>query len=159
MMARCCGLALGIAIALAHSPAVSAQDYFSRGEVDRPKRLVPGERTRKEKVLLYSMAGATLAAAGLATGFALHSRSKANDVSTTGTHTGLIYTQSREDTRDSSVQSRGIASATFAVSGALLVTTTVLFVATHPDPVEAQSAAASIAPTRGGALVTSAWSF
>lgn len=143
-------------------------DYFGK---DRPKDeltyRVDRSRTKKQRVVIASLLGGSLVFAGLGLYFHLDSRDKADELSAAGSHTGQVWTQEREDTRNSGRTSGRLAIGGYVLGGALMIAAGVALVMTQPgselvkvdDSATKPAVPVSIAPVRGGAIVGKGWVF
>tara|TARA_R110002096_G_scaffold299503_2_gene494012 strand:- start:84837 stop:85328 length:492 start_codon:yes stop_codon:yes gene_type:complete len=154
-----------IAGAIVALPAAASADggYFSNGD----KQLViqqAGKRSSNEKIALYSLLGATVVTGAVGTYYLLDSQSISNDLSASGLHTLRTWDAEREDTRLDGERSGTIATVTLGISGAFAAATLVTFIITRPDTKPGYQdwqtqTMPSIAPTRGGLVMTQGWSF
>jgi hypothetical protein len=165
---RPCLAALALLLALGWAAPAGAQDYFSgageplRFEVDRP-------RERSDKILMASLFGGSVLLGGVGLLFHLDSQRKSSEVSAVaGRHTGRIYTEELDDTRRAALRSRTFAIVGYSMSGALLLSTFVVYLVTDPgretitvgDQLAPTPAARlMVEPVPGGALVGGQWTF
>ncbi len=148
---------------LALPVAARADGYFSKGE----KRLVfqeEGERSRTEKITLLSLAGGMLLTGAVGTYYLLDSQSLSDEVSASGMHTLKTWNQELEDTRLDAIRSGKVATVALGMSGALAAATIVTYIITQPDAEVGYQDwqtknMPSIAPTRGGLVMSKGWSF
>ena len=137
--------------------------YFSKGE----KQLVfeeEGERTRTEKITLLSLGGATILAGAVGTYYLLDSQTLSDEISASGMHTLKTWDQDLEDTRLDALRSSKIATVALGMSGAFAAATIVAYIITQPDTEVGYQDwqtknVPSIAPTRGGLVMSQGWSF
>jgi hypothetical protein len=143
-------------------------DYFAEQTKTPLTYRVEGTRTRNQKIVLLSLAGATVVAGGLAGYFHLESKHASDDVTEkSGEHSGRTYTPEVDARRQEGVDARTRAIAMYVVGGALLATTLVYYIATSPDDeirayessTTGRVAAPFLAPVEGGAIAGKAWSF
>jgi hypothetical protein len=154
-----------IAGAMVVLPTAASADggYFSQGE----KRLVvkkDGERTSPQKTTLYSLVGATVLTGAIGTFYLLDSQSISNELSASGLHTLKTWDRELEDSRLDGVRSSKIATVTLGMSGAFAAATIVTYIITQPDSTIAYQDwqtknMPSLAPTRGGLVMSQGWSF
>ncbi len=137
--------------------------YFSKGE----KQLVfkeAGSRSRTEKITLLSLAGATLLTGAVGTYYLFDSQTLSDEISASGMHTLKTWDQGLEDTRLDAIRSSKIATVSLGMSGAFAAATIVTYMITQPDTKVGYQdwqtkAVPSIAPTRGGLVMSQGWSF
>ncbi|RMH41686.1 MAG: hypothetical protein D6689_10355 [Deltaproteobacteria bacterium] len=143
-------------------------DYFSEQGQKPLTYWVEPPRTRGQKIVLASLAGATLAAGGLGLYFHLESKRASDEVSRfSGDHSGLVYTDEVDRRRRDALDNRTRAIAMYATGGVLLVGTVAYFIWTSPDPVErsyaddAEEAGRQTwwTPVPGGAVAGASWTF
>lgn len=155
-------------LALAWAGPARAQQqpgYFQQGGTDSLVFKVDRERNTRQRVLIASLFGASILFGGVGVLFHIDSRNKSDEVSTdAGRHSGRIYTEELEDTRQAAIRSRNLTIASYSVGAGFLVGTFIAYLLTDPgqETVRVGTEAASrvmVAPTRGGALVGGAWSF
>jgi hypothetical protein len=115
------------------------------------------------KVALLAGGSVLFGAVGLY--FHYDSRSVSDEVSA-HKFTGRPWTQDRQDLYDEANRSASIATVSYAIGGALLLTTAVFYMVTAPEqqtmdinPHTNAKPTALITPTRGGALVGTGWRF
>ena len=165
------GLVVAIVVAsgtLAPTSAVAEEDYFT-GQKRAPLTYrVDGDRTRDQRLVLASLAGATLIAAGVGVIFHLRSRDATAEVEAfSGEHTNLIYTPYLDGRRDDAERQGTIASVSYSVAGAFLIGTVVTFIVTSPpDRIveygtegKASERSAWLVPIEGGVLGGASWSY
>lgn len=150
-------LAAGALVAALALPA-RADDYFSQEEeitfeIDR-------SRSRGERITVASLLGGAVVAGGVGVLFTLDAADKADEVSATGKHSGLVYTPEREETRRDAIRSRRFAIAGYAVGGGLLVAGITAFILTDPGTeTMLVSSRTALVPTDGGFFAARSWSF
>ncbi len=125
--------------------------------------VIPGERSAENKLLLGSLAGASLIAGALGAYFHLDSRSASDDVSASK-FTGHAWTTDDQDLVDRADRSRSRAIVGYSVGGALLIGAAVAFIVTEPKAETTVirphgRGSPSVAPTEGGAVLGGMWSF
>lgn len=157
----------GAGPAVAQDDGGGGVDYFSEQKKTPLTYRMEGERTRKHKIVILSLAGGTLLTAGLAVYFHLQSDEASDDVTQlSGDHSGLIYTQEIDDRRQDAIDNRNLATGMYIVSGAVLVSTVVAFILTTPDDEILEygssgdsqvSTAPYVAPIEGGLMVGKTW--
>lgn len=159
-------LALALTLALAGAGRAHAQqDYFQSGSSDAFTFVVDRERTTEQRVLIASLFGGSVLFGAIGVVFHIDSKNKSDEVSTdSGRHSGRIYTEDLEDTRQAAVRSRNLTIASYALGGGFLVGTFIAYLLTDPgeETVHVGTEAAArlrVEPTDGGALVGGAWSF
>jgi hypothetical protein len=164
---------LASAVAVAGSVrTASAQDYFGDDAPDDKIQFrtdIP--RTTEQRIVIASLFGGAALFGGLGLLFHLDSRSKSDEVSAAGEHTGLIYDPSLEDTRKGALRSRTLAIVGYSLGGALVIAGAVALYLTEPgtrvvtvgeekdEPKPANPVPVSIVPIEGGAMVGGSWSF
>lgn len=147
-----------LALALATPATASAQSVSG----DAISFKIEKERTRRQKITLISLGGAALVFGAVGLGFNLDSRSKSDEVSRAGAHTGLVWTAEREDTRQAAIRSRNVAIGGYAVGGGLALATAIYYIVTDPGEKEVSyepGAPVAVVPVDGGAMVGARWSF
>jgi hypothetical protein len=151
-------------------PACADTDYF--GE-DAPTQDISFRtdipRTRTQRIVIASLFGGAAVFGGLGLAFHLDSRSKSDEVSALGEHTGRIWDAAHEDTRASAETSRTLAIVGYSLGGALVIAGAVALYVTEPGTTivtvgteraaPAPTVPVSLVPVRGGAVVGGAWSF
>ncbi|HTM21975.1 MAG TPA: hypothetical protein VL172_15745 [Kofleriaceae bacterium] len=128
-------------------------------------------RTTRQRILLAGLFGGAVVMGGVGLGFHLDSRSKSDQVSAVGDHTGRVYTAEVDDTRRAALRSRTLAIVGYSAGGALLLAGIITYFVTQPGsdvvtvgkPKNATPppppVPVTIAPLPGGALAQAAWSF
>ena len=159
--------ALVLLLAVGWAAPAPAQDYFAgageplRFEVDRPRK-------KSDKILMASLFGGSVLFGGVGLLFHLDSQRKSSDVSAkAGRHTGRLYTDELDDTRRAALRSRTFTIIGYSVSGALLVSTFVVYLITDPGTEtitvghqqSSPAARVMVEPLPGGALVGGQWTF
>lgn len=161
-------IAAAVCVALGVVGPAHGDEYF-QGDADPVTFRLELSRTRTQNIALLSVFGGSVVFAGAALAFHLDSRSKADDVSATGSHTGDVYTAELEDRRRDAIRSRNLAIGGYAIAGGLAVAGIVLVFVTDPGtqayrygpngeliPVGAHNL---VVPVDGGALIGRAWEF
>jgi hypothetical protein len=162
------------ALAVAAAPSVAhAQDYFGG---DAPPEEITYRtdkpRTRNQRILLAGLFGGAALFGGAGLAFNLDSRSKSNQVSAVGDHTGRVYTDDVDDTRRGALRSRTLAIVGYSAGGACLIAGVIAFFVTEPStevvtvgkdknkpPTPTPTVPMSVTPLPGGGMVGAAWSF
>jgi len=158
-----------LSLAWRPGPALAGGDYF--GE-DAPEDQITfrkyKERTNKQRLFVGALLGGAVLFGGVGVYFNLDARSKSDEVSVVGSHTGQIYTQELEDTRSGALSSRNFAIASYSVGGLFLIGAAVAFYMTDPGsevltvgnekPPE-PAVPVTVAPIPGGAVVGGTWRF
>lgn len=147
---------------IALSLALLAAPHTAAGQsADDISFKVDKERSSGNKIALAALGGTAALFTGVGVLFTLDSQSKADEVNSGGQHTGLVWTQEREDTRESALRSRNIAIATYSIGGAVLLATAVFFIVTDPgeEVVVYNSRGPTVTPIEGGAIVGAHWSW
>ena len=166
--ARRIAAAAAVSVALGVVRPASGDDYF-QADPDPVTFRLELERTRTQNIALLSLFGGSVVFAGAALAFHLDSRSKADDVSATGSHTGHVYTTELDDRRRAAIRSRNLAIGGYAIASGLAVAGIVLVFVTDPGtqgyrygpngemiPVGPHNL---VVPVAGGALIGRAWEF
>jgi hypothetical protein len=166
-------LILAALLAVAAPTAARAQtDYFGG---DAPPEDITfrtdKSRTTRQRILIAGLFGGAAVMGGVGLGFHLDSRSKSDQVSAVGDHTGRIYTPEVDDTRRAALRSRTLAIVGYGAGGALLVAGVIAYFVTEPgtrvvtvgkhkqDQPPPPPVPVSVAPLPGGAMAAAAWSF
>jgi hypothetical protein len=118
----------------------------------------PGERSRDNKLMLGGLAGAAALAGGIGLYFHLDSRDAVDQVSA-NIPTGKPWTPARADLVERAESSRTNAIVAYSIGGAILTGAIVAFIVTEPASETSVIRTTSIVPARGGAVVTTGWSF
>ncbi len=149
-------------VALATSGlAFADQEYFSDGK----KQLVfreEGERSKNEKVVLFSLAGTALLTGAVSTYYALDSRDLSDKVSATQFHTGTSWTAGRQNIYDDALRSRNIALVSLGLSASFVMATIVTYLVTEPDEklgYQDWQTRLVAKPTKDGFILGQGWSF
>jgi hypothetical protein len=152
---------LGLAILTQFHLASADQGYFSDGK----KQLTfkeEGSRSKNERITLYSLFGSAVLVGAVATFYTLDSRSQSDEVSASGYHTGLVWTDELEDTRKDALRSRTIAQVTGGIAGGLLLAGIAAYIITEPDEeigYQDWQTRSFAAPTSDGFVVGQGWTF
>lgn len=159
--------ALAVALAVLLGPTVARADDAApmTFEVDK-------ERTTRDKLMIASFGAGALVFGGIGLLFHLDSRAKSDEVSASGRHTGLTYTDAVDDTRRDALRSRNLTIASYGIGAGLLVTTFVVYLVTDPGtetitldgaqaagPAGPPAMAIGLEPVAGGAIATGGWRF
>jgi hypothetical protein len=160
---------LFVAFPSAHA---DSNDYFGKDAPDEHISFqVDKSRTKKQKIVIASLAAGAVVFGGTGLLFHLDSRSAANEVGAVGLHTGMTYTPELDDTRSRAYSSRTFAIVGYSVGGAFVVATVVALIVTQPgserytvgsDEDESSPPVVSgltVVPAVGGAYVGGTWSF
>lgn len=175
-MVRLSALVVAAAVAVVGAGPAAAQDdgagrldYFSEQKKTPLTYRMEGERSKKQRIIILSLAGATLLTTGLAVYFHLESDEASGDVTRlSGDPSNLIYTQEVDDRRQEAIDNRNFATGMYVVSGALLLSTVVAFIVTSPDDELHEygtsgdsrvSTAPYVAPIEGGLMVGKVWAY
>lgn len=122
----------------------------------------PLDRTIGNKVLLGSVLGAGLLVGGLGIKWHLDSRSAADEVAADVT-TGRSWTQADVAQVDKADDAATKAKVAYGIGGALVIAAVVMFIVTDPGSettvIKANTVTPTLAPTPGGAMFGSSWSF
>jgi hypothetical protein len=129
----------------------------------RPREIVvdiPGVRPTQTKLMLYSLAAATVIAGGVGLYYHLDSRDAANSVSRQ-VFEGETWTADRQALFEQGERSRGRAAIWYTAGGLFLTGTVVALIVTEPKSERQviRPRHAGIAPTPGGAIAGAGWSF
>src|SRR5690606_24797840 len=117
---------LGLALASSAARPALAQ------ELEPMTFEIARERSKRVKITLAALAGSALVVAGIGALFHLDSRDKSDEVSTSGPHTGRLYTAAVDDTRRAALRSRNLTRVSYGLAGGLLVSVLVVYIATDP---------------------------
>ena len=166
VFATVCGL---LCPALSPGPALAGGDYF--GE-DAPEDQITfrkyKERSNRQRLIIGALFGGAALFGGVGLYFNFDARSKSDEVSVVGNHTGLTYTQDLEDTRTGALRSRNVAIASYSVGGLFLIGAIVAFYLTDPgsevvsvgdEEPPGPTVPVTVAPIPGGAVVGGTWRF
>ena len=122
-----------LCLGASHAEA-SPIDYFGNDRPkDRVEYRVPGERTPRQKAVVYSLLGATAVSTAVGVGFHLNSDSIAKDLEAVGRHTGGTWTAAREDRRRDGERSGTVAIVGYAAAAGFLVATLTALYLTAPE--------------------------
>jgi hypothetical protein len=129
----------------------------------RPREIVvdiPGVRPTQTKLMLYSLAAASVIAGGIGLYYHLDSRSAANTVSRS-LFSGETWTQDRQDRLEEGERSKTRAAVAYTVGGLFVTGTIIALILTEPksERTVIRPRHAGIAPTPGGAVAAAGWSF
>lgn len=152
---------LALVLFASGSVAHAEEEYFSDGK----KQLAfneEGERSKNEKVLLLSLAGAAVVTGGVGAYFARDSQTLSNEVSATQFHTGEAWSKSHQATYDDALSSRTLSLVSLGISATLVLGTIAAYVITQPDETVGYrdwQTRLQATPVEGGAVVGQGWSF
>jgi hypothetical protein len=118
------------------------------------------ERSKRNIYLLSGMAVGGAVVGMLGVYFHMDARS-ANDDVAASKFTGTAWTAERQETYDRAYGSGVTAGVLYGVGGGLLLATAIAYIVTEPkaENIIIHPHTATIAPTRGGAVVGTGWSF
>jgi hypothetical protein len=167
-------LLAAVVVAVAAAPTrAHAQDYF--GGDTPPEEITfrtDKPRSRGQRILLASLFGGAALAGGIGLVFHLDSRSKSNQVSAVGDHTGRVYDEEVDATRRGALRSRTAAIVGYGVGGAALIAGVIAWFVTEPGtevvtagkdkdtkPPPPTAPPVSLAPLPGGVLASAGWTF
>ena len=171
IFAAVAGVLLGPSVApeLAHA---DTNDYFGEDAPDEHiSYQIDKSRTKKQKIILASLAAGSVVFAGVGLLFHLDSQRASNDVAAIGAHTGKVYSPEVDETRDRAFSSRTYAIVGYGIGGAFAIATVVALIVTQPGsqrytvgsqeetPPPPVVSHLSVAPMAGGAYVGGTWSF
>jgi hypothetical protein len=122
------------------------------------KVVTPGERSRNNKLMIGGTFGAAVIVGAIGGYFHLDSRDASNQVSSS-IPTGKPWTPARAELVDRAESSRSAAIVAYSVGGAIVVGAIVAYIMTEPKSETSVIRTTAIAPTDGGAVVTTGWSF
>jgi hypothetical protein len=123
------------------------------------------DRSTANLTALVALGGS--GAIATAIGLVFHLRSNnARDEVASDRFTGEVWTADRQAAYDRAHSSSIVAGALYGIGGALLLSTAIVYIATDPEPEYitinphvSPKPTATVAPTRGGAMVGGTWSF
>ena len=156
------------------TPTVAhAQDYFgSEAPPDDIAFRTDKPRTRNQRIALASLFGGAALFGGVGLAFHLDSRSKSDQVSAVGEHTGRVYTEDVDATRRGALRSRTLAMVGYGVGAACLTAAVITLFVTQPGtevvtvgkdkkkpPPPTVPVPMSVTPLPGGGMVAAAWTF
>lgn len=153
---------IAAALAIIPSPA-SAQDggYFTKGETQLTYHR-EGSRSTNEKIVVASIFGTSLLAAGIGTYYLRDSNRLSDSLSASGTHTGKAWSAQLEQTRKDAVQAGTFAKVGYGLTFALVLAGIVTYIVTEPDEEVAYQdwqTRSFVIPSQDGVLAGRAWSF
>ncbi|MBL4632779.1 MAG: hypothetical protein JKY56_02845 [Kofleriaceae bacterium] len=146
--------------------AHAQEGYFSKEATTVPV-VQKGSRTSKERTVIVSLLGASVAVAALGTYYALDAKSLSDQVSASQRHTNRAWSQRRDDIHSDSERSAKIAQVTLGISSALFLGVIATYIITSPDDLvserELQSKLQSLPSLsisrEGGMLVRQTWAY
>lgn len=145
-----------------NDPAASDMPGIRRGR-DIVVRYTPS-RSAKNITTLAIIGGSALLLGGIGLYYHFDSRSASDSVEAIK-FSGEPWTAAHQADYDRAHSSATLATAMYGIGGALLVTTAIIYMVTEPKQIEtvisphSNAKHALVAPTRGGALVGTWWSF
>jgi hypothetical protein len=122
---------------------------------------IPGERSKNNKIVLASIAGAAVLAGAIGLYFHLDSRSATSSVEAS-TPTGEAWTPAHDALVERAERSSARAGVAYGVGGAILLGAIVTYIATHPKGTQQiiqPSRMTTFVPAPGGGVVGSVWRF
>jgi hypothetical protein len=152
---------LALVVLTSSSLALADEEYFSDGK----KQLAfneEGERSKDQKVVLFSLAGAAVVTGALGAYFARDSQKLSDEVSATQFHTGVAWSKAHQDTYDDALTSRKVALVTLGISASFVLGTIVTYVITEPDEkvgYQDWQTRLRANPVEGGFVVGQGWTF
>jgi hypothetical protein len=129
----------------------------------RPREIVvdvPGVRSTQTRLILGTLAAATVIVGGIGLYFHVESRDAANEVSRS-VFDGETWTQARQDRLEEGERARSRAIVSYTFGGLLLTGTVVALILSEPRSERhvIRPRHAGVAPIPGGAIAGAGWSF
>jgi len=143
-------------------------DYFAEPTKAPLTYRVDGARSRNQKVVLVSLAGATVLATAVGVYFHMDARDATREVEAlSGEHTNRVYTPEVDARRQDAVNSGTAATVFYGLGSALLISTVVAFIVTSPpDEIheyksgnDSRISVPYIVPVDGGAMIGKQWTY